>query len=92
MKLISGEYTLSFKEGGVEVQKNNKLLYFNKRPMSVTVKTVLAVSEFYDEAYSEIAISSNIVIAKGILTVPSGSEFSFADVYETTDEAFLAKT
>lgn len=88
MELISGDYSLRFKEGGLEVQKNDKLLYFNKRPMYVTVKTVMAVSEFYDDAYSEIAVSGNKLIASGILTVPSGSEFSFADVYEATGVGF----
>lgn len=88
MKLVCGDYTLNFKNGGLEVQKNNKLLYINKRPMFVTVKTVLAVSEFYDKAYSEIAVSGDKIIAKGILTVPSGSEFSFSDVYEATDAGF----
>jgi hypothetical protein len=88
MKLVSGGYSLSFKDGGLEVQKNGKLLYFNKRPMFVTVKTVFAASEFYDNAYSEIDFSGDTIIAKGTVTVPSGSEFSFADVYEATGSGF----
>src|SRR3954453_7051370 len=88
MKLVSGDYSLSFKDGGLEVQKNSKLLYFNKRPMFVTVKTVFAVSEFYDNAYSEIDVSGDTIIAKGKVTVPSGSEFSFADLYEATSAGF----
>lgn len=46
MNLICGEYNLIFREGGIEVLKNNRLLYFNKRPMFVTVKTAFAVNEF----------------------------------------------
>lgn len=88
MQLIYGDYTLTFKDGGAEVEKNGKLLYFNKRPMFVTVKTVSAISEFYDKAYNEIAALGDKVIAKGILTVPSGSEFSFADTYEVIDAGF----
>ncbi|MDF2960694.1 MAG: hypothetical protein K0S39_2429 [Paenibacillus sp.] len=88
MKLVTGDYTLIFKDGGAQVQKDGKLLYFNKRPMFVTVKTVVALSEFYDKAYSEIAVSGDTIIAKGTLTVPSGSEFSFADTYEATGAGF----
>ncbi len=88
MKLVCGNYTLKFKDGGLEVEKDRKLLYFNKRPMSVTVKTVLAVSEFYESAYSDIAVSGDQIISKGILTSPSGSEFSFSDIYETTGTGF----
>ena len=88
MKLVCGDYTLSFRDGGLEVQKSGKPLYFNMRPMYVTVKTVFAVSEFYDSSYGEIAASGDKIIAKGILNVPSGSEFSFADTYEATGVGF----
>ncbi|WP_274652101.1 hypothetical protein [Paenibacillus humicola] len=88
MNLASGGYTISFKEGGLEVQKDGRLLYFNRRPMFVTVKTAFAVSEFYDGAYAEIAVSGDKIIAKGTLTVPSGSEFSFTDTYERAGSGF----
>lgn len=88
MKLISGDYKLSFHEGGVEVYKNNNLLYYNRRPIFVTVKTVLAISEFYDSIYSEIIENEDGIYAKGTLTVPSGSEFDFIDIYIATDSGF----
>ncbi len=88
MNLISGDYSIIFREGGIAVNKNNKLLYYNKRPMFVTVKTVLAVNEFYEDAYSEITISGNKIIAKGTLKVPSGSEFYFLDQYEANGTGF----
>ena len=65
---------MSFKERGVEVHKNNNLLYFNKRPIFVTVKTVFAISGFYDSIYSEITEYEDGILAKGTLTVLSGSE------------------
>ncbi len=65
---------MSFKEGGVEVHRNNNLLYFNKGRIFVTVKTVFAISEFYDSIYSEITEYEDGILAKGTLTVPSGSE------------------
>ena len=88
MNLICGEYSLIFREGGIEVLKNNRLLYFNKRPMFVTVKTAFAINEFYEDAYSETAASGTKVIAKGVLTVPSGSVFSFLDEYEAAGNGF----
>jgi hypothetical protein len=88
MQLISGEYILQSKDGGIEVRKGDRLLYFNKRPIFVTVKTYMAVNEFYDGYYSDFAETSNGFTAKGVLCVPSGSEFAFADVYETTGSGF----
>ncbi|ACL75617.1 hypothetical protein [Ruminiclostridium cellulolyticum] len=88
MKLICGDYTLIFKDGGLEVQKTGRTIYFNKRPMFVTIKTAMAINEFYNKAYSEVNIFGNSIIAKGILTAPSGSEFSFSDVYEAGDSGF----
>ncbi|CAM3556625.1 hypothetical protein PALU110988_28710 [Paenibacillus lupini] len=88
MKLNCDDYTLSFKEGGMEVRNNDRLLYSNKRPMFVTVKTAFAVSEFYDHAYSDISASEDKIIAEGTLTVPSGSAFSFTDVFEVSGAGF----
>ena len=91
MKLVYGDYSLCFCDGGLEVRKNNVLLYFNRRPMFVTVKTAFAVSEFYDRAYDEVSAFDDIVIAKGTLSVPSGSEFYFSDVYELCESGFKVK-
>ena len=86
--MTNGEYTLLFQDGGIEVRKNGKMLYFNNRPLFATVKTSFSLNEFYDAAYNEIVESDGGITASGILAVPSGSEFSFADVYETTDTGF----
>ena len=88
MRLECGNYTLLFDNGGLEIHKNNKMLYFNKRPMFVTVKTVLAISEFYDKAYEDVNKEGNDIVAKGTLVVPSGSEFSFLDVYSVSEKGF----
>jgi hypothetical protein len=89
MQLLSGDYALIFKDGGIEVRKNSRLLYFNKCPMFVTIKTASAISEFYNKAYNVIEdSSSDLIIAKGILTLPSGSEFFFSDVYEAVSSGF----
>lgn len=82
MELKYNEYIMSFSNGGIEVHKDNRLLYLNKRPMFAMVKTLFAVSEFYDSAYDEIIRCDSKIIGKGILTTPSGSEFAFYDTYE----------
>ncbi len=81
-------YALSFHDGGLAVHKDGKPLYFNRRPMFVTVKTVFASSEFYDKAYDEVSVGSRIVTARGTLSVPSGSRFAFEDIYEAGRTGF----
>lgn len=88
MRLKYGNYTLLSDDGGLIIQKNNKTIYYNKRPMFVTVKTVLAISEFYDKAYSHVSKEGNEIVAKGTLVVPSGSEFAFTDVYSVNKKGF----
>ena len=88
MELVYGNYILTFKNGGLEVHKNGKLLYFNRRPMFVTVKTASISSEYYDKAYDEITDADGKILAKGVLTSPYGSEFAFSDIYEMTGEGF----
>ena len=56
--------------------------------MFVTVKTCVCVSEFYDGAYSEVTQHDDKIEAKGTITVPSGSPFSFTDLYEVAGSGF----
>lgn len=68
--------------------KGNKLLYYNRSLMYVTVKTMMAINEFYDASYDEVHMCEDEkVVAESVLAVSSGSEFLF-DVYETTDRGF----
>jgi hypothetical protein len=88
MELSCGKYALSFKDGGVEVKKEAKLLYRNKRPLFVTVKTAFAISEYYNAVYSKIHVSGDRAVAGGVLTTPSGSVFQFEDTYQVDGEGF----
>src|SRR5690606_9277606 len=47
-----------------------------------------AISEFYDGAYSEVTQHDDLIEAKGTLTVPSGSQFAFTDLYEVAGSGF----
>lgn len=88
MELRTGKYAMRFVNGGIEVVKDGKILYYNKRPMYVFIKTVFTITEFYDCAYSEITKLDGKIHAKGILKSPTGSELSFHDIYETADTCF----
>ncbi len=88
MKLKAGNYELSFLNGGVEIQKEGTLLYFNKRPIAVTIKTREAVSEFYDCAYETVSCEQDKIFAGGTLQLTSGSAYAFIDCYETADAGF----
>ena len=88
MELQSGNYLLSFRDGGVEVLRGGKLLYFNRRPMYALVKTVLSITEFYDAPYEKTEQDGSRVIAEGVLKTPTGEELGMKDVYETADIGF----
>ena len=40
MRIKNGNYELSFENGGVEVCKEGKVLYYNKRPIYAFIKTI----------------------------------------------------
>lgn len=59
MRLCTGKYTIQFQNGGIEVLKDDTLLYYNKRPMYAFIKTALSITEFYDGAYEDISETRN---------------------------------
>lgn len=88
MKLFFQDYQLSFQDGGLEVMQSEKLLYFCRHPLFVTIKTHSAVSAFYDGPYTEVSPDKDGVTASGILSVPSGASFAFTDHYRPSDTGF----
>ncbi|NLI60598.1 MAG: hypothetical protein GX375_04105 [Clostridiales bacterium] len=88
MKISAGNYTMRFQNGGVEVLKDDSLLYYNKRPMYAFIKTKLSITEFYDAAYEDITEEEGRITAKGVLKSPTGSELAFTDIYESIDSDF----
>lgn len=87
MDISVGKYTMRFQNGGIQVLKDNTLLYYNKRPMYAFIKTALSITEFYDKAYDDVYQEDGRIVAKGILKSPTGSELAFTDVYETMDSS-----
>ena len=86
--ICAGKYTMQFRNGGIEVLKDGSLLYYNKRPIYVLIKTALSITEFYDRAYEDISEAENQIIARGIIKSPTGSELAFIDTYEAIDSCF----
>ena len=88
MNIQSGDYIMRFADGGVEVLRGGRTLYFNRRPVYALIKTALSITEFYDAAYETLRQEDSRVIAEGVLRSPTGSELSMRDVYEVSANGF----
>lgn len=87
MQLCIERYKINFINGGIEIKKDSKVLYYNKRPLYISVKTYMAMNEFYDAPYNEVIMCDDKKIkARGIITLPSESEFLFTDVFEVKEK------
>ena len=84
----SGNYSMRFSRGGVEVLRGGEVLYFNRRPMYAFIKTALSITEFYDAPYDEVTEASGRAEAHGVLVLPTGSELAFLDLYEADGTGF----
>ncbi len=89
MKVENGVYELVFEDGGVEIIKNGKVLYYNKRPMYAFVKTALAVTEFFDKSYDLVTEDKGSIRAEGDLETPGGSVLHFEDLYDHDEGSIL---
>ena len=86
MEVKFGKYRAYFVEGGVRVEREERLLYYNKRPLYVLVKTAEAITEFYDAPYQEMILEEGRVTGRGTVVSQAGSCLAFADVYEAAGE------
>ena len=91
MKLVNGQYEMLFENGGIRIEKDGKTLYFNARPIYVSVKTISAVSLFSDVPYESVETVSDTVVAKGSYESKNGSLFQICDVYCVAGEDFKAE-
>ena len=76
------DYELIFKDGGLLIEKDGKTLYFNRRPVFVTVKNEAAMLVFRDCPYETVEETEEGVCAKGTFVTDNGSVLSFSDRYE----------
>ena len=81
MELKTGAYILRFQNGGFHVEKNGKCLYFNHRPIYVSVKTYGAINEFRDCAYDTLQHNETGILAEGHFRTDNGSILFIRDLY-----------
>lgn len=92
MEIINGQYCLLFPDGGLEIRKGDERLYYNKKPVSVTVKTHSAISVEYDGPYQKIEEEKEgIIVASGLLELPTGTVFQFEDIYSESMSGIRVK-
>ena len=60
--------------------RDGKTLYFNARPVYVSVKTYAAVNEFRDAAYDRICEQDGAVTGETLFVTRNGSEISVRDI------------
>ena len=81
LKFGLGQYEVRFEQGGIRVYKGGTLLYFNARPVYVSVKTYAAINEFRDMAYERVAGKENTIIGEALFRTKNGSEISVQDTW-----------
>ena len=85
MEIRLGEYTVCFENGGIRVLHGGKTLYFNARPVYVSVKTYAAINEFRDTGYSRVSERDGVVTGEAVFITKNGSEVFVRDTYEARD-------
>ena len=81
MKLTTGSYDILFQGGGLIVEKEGKILYFNRRPVYVSVKTYGAINEFRDQAYDSLAPAGGGILGECRFVTGNGSVLKVRDLY-----------
>lgn len=82
-----GCYQVRFENGGIRVLKNGETLYFNARPVYVSVKTYGAVNEFRDTAYDTVRGEGGTIACEGLFVTKNGSEVRISDLYSVQGSA-----
>ena len=81
MKICLGDYEVCFVNGGVQVSRNRQMLYFNRRPVYVSVKTYGAINEFRDIAYDRVEEQDGTVTGESLFVTKNGSEIAVRDTW-----------
>ena len=81
LKFSLGEYEARFEQGGIKVFRGDTLLYFNARPVYVSVKTYGAINEFRDIPYDRVAGKDGDIVGEALFTTGNGSEVFVRDIW-----------
>lgn len=92
MRINAGAYEVCFENGGVRVNRDGELLYFNDRPVYVSVKTYAAINEFRDISYDRTYEKGETVTGEGLFITGNGSEILVRDTWEICAGAGFRKT
>ena len=87
MAIRLGDYSVCFDHGGIFVEKGGRTLYFNARPVYVSVKTYAAINEFRDMAYEHAEEKEGTATGEALFVTGNGSEVFVRDVYTVQDNA-----
>ena len=87
MKLCIGIYELLFENGGIRVVRQDETLYFNARPIYVSVKTYGAINQFRDIPYDDVHEEGGAVTGGSVFVTGNGSEIRVRDTYTVADGA-----
>ena len=87
MAIRLGDYSVCFDHGGIIVEKGGRTLYFNARPVYVSVKTYAAINEFRDMAYEHTEEKEGTATGEALFVTGNGSEVFVRDVYTVQDNA-----
>ena len=87
MAIRLGDYSVCFDHGGIIVEKGGRTLYFNARPVYVSVKTYAAINEFRDMAYEHAEEKEGTATGEALFVTGNGSEVFVRDVYTVQDNA-----
>ena len=87
MAIRLGDYSVCFDHGGIIVEKGVRTLYFNARPVYVSVKTYAAINEFRDMAYEHAEEKEGTATGEALFVTGNGSEVFVRDVYTVQDNA-----
>ena len=71
----------SLKMGGIRVIRDGRVLYFNARPVYVSVKTYAAIIEFRDQPYDRFFEKDGSVTGEALFITGNGSEIKVCDTY-----------
>ena len=74
-----GDYCVCFKDGGLTIEKDGRVLYFNRRPVHVTVKNEAAMLIFRDCAYENVRETDEGAVLEGHFVTDNGSVLYFLD-------------
>ena len=88
ISLTLHQYEIVFLDGGLEVRKQNQLLYWNHRPIYVSVKDYGGIQRFRDLAYEQVAPQPDgSVAAEGRFQTENGSVLYVSDSYSIEGDA-----